>query len=78
MMQSGDNDDLCPICREDDRSLFRLASGRVVLCCEECSSTWLDLRNTGWDGPSSDEKLRELLGDNIDTEFEHMVRIHDI
>lgn len=73
-MQS-DIQDLCPVCEQDNRSLYKLASGRIILYCNECSSVWLNLKNTGWGESVSDEKLRELLGDNMETEFDLAVKI---
>lgn len=49
----------CVFCQGGYRYPFMMSNGEIILLCEECSSIWLDPRQSGWGQGASDKVLRE-------------------
>jgi hypothetical protein len=60
----------CPTCKENRRHFYRLAKGSIILYCSECSSIWLDPKNTGWGEAASEEKLQDVFGKDFELLFD--------
>ncbi|OJW67358.1 MAG: hypothetical protein BGO68_04225 [Candidatus Amoebophilus sp. 36-38] len=56
---------LCPICEGDDRYLYKLTNGAIILYCEECSTYWLSPKNIGPRGAVDRYALEEYF--NVDS-----------